>query len=344
MSENASARRRWWPIPLICITAFLALVVGIFAMVAATSGPANSEPAGTIATGRVDGRSIAVVAYKADTIGHFDIFRIEAMGFSTQAEAFDLDTGERVWDTMLMTEFGGTDAEVLGMGSKYVYIRSATGLLILDAANGEIIARDAEIPGLGDDYIASFDAYGWDAPSQSVVLLDVNGAVRSIPADTLEAGQAPDEAVARWRGELNLGDDFPTAFSPDTWEATGSRVALPGGEGIEPTWAVDGWNVDVLLDVDTGFAAGASYGFAVTQTNQPESPEDTTHVLQVGDLSSRKLLGTVATASDVFAVVDDGQGHVVMLANGDDYRGRLVIATADGIRSSVIGERGFFGQ
>lgn len=109
-------------------------------MVAQTSDPASSEPAGTIATGEVDGRS--VVVYKADTMGHFDIFRIEAMGFSTQAEAFDLDTGERIWDRMLMAEFGGTDADVLGMGAGYFYVRSVKGLLILDAGTGEIVASD----------------------------------------------------------------------------------------------------------------------------------------------------------------------------------------------------------
>lgn len=345
MTENdADSRRRWWTTPLIYVVAVLAVLIGIFAVVAETSGPATSEPAGILATGQVDGRSVAVVVYKADTMGHFDIFRLEAMGYSTQAEAFDLDTGDRIWDTMLMTEFGGTDAEVLGMGSEYVYIRSATGLLILDAANGDIIARDDEIAGLGEDYIASFDAYGWDAPSQSVVLLDVNGSVRHIPADEVEASPAAHDAVERWRDELNVGDDFPRAFSPGAWEETSFRAPLPGGEEAEPTWAVDGWDVDVLLDGDTGFAAGAPYGVAVTQTYQPTTPEDATFVLQVGDLSTQRLLGTVEADSAVFALVDDGVGHVVMLVNGDDHRGRLVVATSDGIRSSIIGERGFFGQ
>ena len=344
MSNNTNSIWRRVRTPMICVAAFLVFVVGMFAMVAQTSGPANSEPAGTIATAEVDGHSVAVVVYKADTMGHFDIFRLEAAGFSTQAEAFDLDTGARVWDTMLMTEFGGTDAEVLGMGSEYVYIRSAKGLLILDAANGDIVARDGEITGLGEDYIASFDAYGWDAATQAVVLLDANGVVRSIPVDEVEAEPAAHDVVERWRAELNIDNDGSGAFYPEPWDRMSFWAPLPGGEEIEPTWAVDGWDVDVLLDIETGLAAGSQYGFAVTQTSHPVTPEDATHVLQAGELSTQQLLGTVDADSDVFALVDDGAGHVVMLVNGDDYRGRLVIASADGIRSSIIGERGFFGQ
>ena len=330
--------------PLIIVGVLLALVIGMFNVVAETSGPASSEPAATIATAEVDGRSVAVVVYKTDTMGHFDIFRLEAMGFSTQAEAFDLDTGERVWDTMLMTEFGGTDAEVLGMGSEYVYISSVKGLLILDAVTGDIVAREAEIAGLGDDYIASFDAYGWDASSQAVVLLDVNGVVHSIPVDALEAEPADAHVTHRWRDVLNIGDDFPGVFSPPEWELVDHRALIPGDVPVDPTWAFDGWDVEVFLDADTGFEVGSPYGFAVTQTYQPKTLEDSSHVIQAGELSSQKLLGTVETPTGVTTVVDDGRGHVVLLARGDDYRGRLVVATADGIRSSIIGERGFFGQ
>ncbi|MGV2982717.1 PA2928 family protein [Microbacterium sp. AGC85] len=344
MSGDTSSIWRRLSTPLIYVAVLLVLVTGMFVVVAQASGPARSEPAGTIATGEVDGRSVAVVVYKADTMGHLDIFRLEAAGFSTQAEAFDLVTGDRIWDTMLMTEFGGTDAEVLGMGSDYVYVRSAKGLLILDAATGEIVAREAEIGGLGDDYIASFDAYAWDALANGVVLLDANGAVLSIPAGALEAEPADASVVERWVRVLNIDDDYPSAFDPSYWEQVESRAPVPGGGRIDPTWAAAGWDVDVLLDADTGFAAGWPYGFAVTQTYQPASRGDAPYAIEAGDLSSQELLGSVEVQTGVSFVVDDGRGHVVMLAGGDDNRGRLVIATADGIRSSIIGERGFFGQ
>lgn len=342
MTKTATPRRRRWWIPVIVVAVVLGLIAGISAAVSESHGPARSEPAGTIATAEVDGREIAVVVYKADTFPHLDLFRIESIGFSTQAEAFDLETGERVWDTLLFAEFGGTQAEVLGMGSEYVYIRSVEGLLILDAATGELVARDAAIDGLGEDYIASMDAYAWDAATGSVVLLDASGRVLSIPADALEAADAPAEVVARWRGELNTQDAPGPAFSPEAWEQVAYRAPLPDDEYVEPAWATPGWDVDVLLEADTGFAAGWQDGFAVTQTYQPDST-DAYYLFQVGDLATGELIGTVEGESSAAAVTVTAAGRVVMLSDNDDSQGLLVVATPDGIRSSVIGERAFLG-
>ena len=335
----------WWV--LIVIVAIAALIAGFFAMVAATHGPARSEPAGTIAVADVDGRNIAVVVYRADTIGHLDLFRIESMGYSTQAEAFDLDTGERVWDTLLFAEFGGTEAEVLGMGTEYVYISSASGLLILDAATGEIVSREGEIGGLGEDYIAAIDAYVWDADAEAVVLLDAHGAVLSVPVDELGAVRAPEEIASRWAGDLNTGSRPGSVFSPDSWEHLDSCAHLPGGESIEPVWASDGWDVDVLLEnatvlEATGLAAGWQSGIAVTQTDRP-AESDAGFLFQVGDLATGGLIGTAEGESSASGVAVSGAGQVVLLTKNDSYQGLLLVASTDGIRSSVIGERAFLG-
>lgn len=342
MTNNANTprRRRWW-VPVIIVAVVLALIAGFTAMVSETSGPAQSEPSGTIATAEVDGREIAVVTYKADTFPHIDLRRIESIGFSTQAEAFDLDTGERVWDTMLFAEFGGTDARVLGTGSKYVYLATAEGLMILDASNGDILARDDEIAGLGEDYIAQVDAYTWDAVARAVVLLNANGEVLSIPADSLDASRAPADLAARWSEELGTGDPG-TPFSPEGWEQLDSQVPLPDGSRVDPAWATDGWDVDVLLEDGTGLAAGQRGGFAVTETYQPVS-SDASYLFQAGDPATGRLIGTVEAESSASAVTVSEAGHVVMLSVNDSYQGLLIVATADGIRSSVIGERGWFG-
>jgi len=340
-STNTSRRRRWW-VPVIVVAVVLALIVGVIGAVAATHGPARSEPTGTIATARVDGREIAVVVYKGDTFPHLDLLRIESMGFSTQAEAFDLETGRRVWDTMLFAEFGGTEAEVLGMGSAYVYVRSAEGLLILDAATGEIVAREAEIDGLGDDYIAAIDAYAWDATTRSVVLLDANGRVLSIPADGLAAADAPAEVVERWRSVLNTRSESGSVFSHDAWEQVDHRAPMPNGETVAPVWAAAGWDIDVLLEDGTGLAAGWRDGFAVTQTYQPNSSE-AYYFFQVGDLATGELVGTVEGESSASAVTVSDTGRVVLLSDNDTYQGLLIVASANGIRSSVIGERTLLG-
>ncbi len=341
ITQTVRRRRRWW-IPVIVVAAVLGLIAGFIAMIAATHGPARSEPAGTIATAQVDGREIAVVVYKADTFGHLDLFRIESIGFSTQAEAFDLDTGERVWDTLLFAEFGGTEAEVLGMGSQHVYIRSAEGLLILDAITGEVIARDAEIDGLGEDYIAAIDAYVWDDVTRSVVLLDANGRVLSIPADGVSAADAPADVAERWRGELNTGAETGSVFSHDAWEQVDHRAPMPDGGTITPEWAAAGWDIDVLLEDCTGLAAGWQHGFAVTQTYQPDSSE-AYYLFQVGDLETGELVGTVEGESSASAVTVSDAGRVVMISNNDTYQGLLIVASPSGIRSSVIGERAFLG-
>lgn len=341
ITRTVRRRRRWW-IPVIVVAVVLGLIAGVITMIAADRGPARSEPAGTIATAQVDGREVAVVVYKADTFPHPDLLRIESMGFSTQAEAFDLETGRRMWDTLLFAEFGGTEAEVLGMGSAYVYVRSAEGLLILDAATGEIVAREGEIDGVGEDYIAAIDAYAWDATTRSVVLLDANGRVLSIPADGLSAEDASAEVAQRWRGELNTESESGSVFSHDAWEQVEHRAPMPDGETVSPVWADAGWDVDVLLEDGTGLAAGWRDGFAVTQTYQPDS-SDAYYVFQVGDLASGDLVGTVEAESSASAVTVSDAGRVVLLSDDDTYRGLLVVASPDGIRSSVIGERAFLG-
>lgn len=328
--------------PLIWIAALLAVVAILLAAAAAVQDPARSEPSNAIVTAKVDGREIAVVVYRTDTFGRLDLFRIDSVGFSTQAEAFDLDTGARVWDTLLFAEFGGTEAQVLGMGSKYVHVATAKGLVILDAATGAIVAREGEIEGLGDEYVAALDAYAWDTESQAVVLLSATGAVLSIPVDAREASSAPADVVARWSDELGIESDARSVFSPADWEQRDNWAPIPGGDQVDPVWAAEGWDVDVLLEGDTGLAAGWADGFAVTQTYQPDSSE-AYYLFQVGDLATGRLIGTVEGEDGASSVTVTAEGRVVMLSRSDDYRGLLIVATSDGIRSSIIGERAFLG-
>lgn len=322
----------------------LVLVGGFVVMIESTAGPIRTSPSGVIAVGEVDGRSIAVVVYETDTFPHLDLFRIDSMGHSVQAEAFDLDSGERVWDTMLSNAYPSPDAEALAMGSEYVYVRSSEGLVILDAATGAVVSRDDGIAGLEQNYIASLDAYAWDAAGEEVVMLDVDGQVRSIPLDTLDASAASIPLATRWRDVLNTQERFPgEVYSPNQWDLVGYNAPLPDGETAVADWATPGWDVDVLLDAETGLAAGAPYGFAISQTYQPEIEHSESHVMQVGDLATGQRIGTAAVNDAAAAVVDDGRGHVVILSGNLPGQGLLVVASTNGIRTSVIGERGLLG-
>src|SRR5690606_13573102 len=109
--------------------------------------------------------------------------------------------------------------------------------------------------------------------AEAVVMLGASGAVLSIPADALEAGPAPDDVAARWANALSTQNDPRSVFSPGVWEHLDNGVPLPGGERIEAAWAADGWDVDVILEEDTGLAAGREGGFAITQTYMPSSSE-----------------------------------------------------------------------
>lgn len=58
--EGPRPRGAAWGV-LIVLAVILAMAAGFIAMVAATHGPARSEPSGTIAVAEVEGRSVAVV-------------------------------------------------------------------------------------------------------------------------------------------------------------------------------------------------------------------------------------------------------------------------------------------
>lgn len=343
MTGSERKPRAWVP-PLLGWSALvIVLVGGGLATVESTAGPVRSNPSASVVVGQVDGRSIAVVVYETDTFPHLDLFRTESIGHSVQAEAIDLDTGQRVWDTMLANPYPSPNAEALALGADYAYVRTDDGLVVLDAVAGNIVSRDAEIRGLGDDYIASLDAYAWDAEAQEIVLLDVHGTVLSIPLDTDLAGPASSAVTARWRDVLNTREyGFGEVYNPSPWTLVSYSAPLPGDEKVYAEWASDGWDRDVLLDRESGYAAGSSYGFAVSQVYQPQTSEST-YLFQAGSLASARLIGTVEANQAAVSVVDDGHGHVVILAGEKDRRGLLVVATADGIRSSVIGERGFLG-
>ncbi|MDQ0615470.1 hypothetical protein QF046_003111 [Microbacterium sp. W4I4] len=342
--RETEKKSRAWVEPLIGWSILVIFLVGGFlTLIETTAGPIRARVSGVVAVGEVEGRDIAVVVYETDTFPHLDLFRVESMGHSVQAEAFDLDTGERIWDTMLSNAYPSPNAEALAVGSEYAYVRSDDGLTVLDAASGEIVAEDAEIRGLDDDYIASLDAYAWDAEAKEIVLLDQHGTVLSIPLDSLDAAPASSAVNARWRDVLNTEEHTSgDVYYPDSWELLSYSAPLPDDKTVYADWASEGWDSDVLLDAASGYAAGSQYGFAVSQTYEPES-SDASYVFQMGELASGRLIGTVEADDAAVSVVDDGRGHVVILTDDDSDRGLLVVATADGIRSSVIGERGFLG-
>lgn len=349
-------KRRRWLMPAVWVMVPLLAIAGVVTLIETTTSPAETRPSNAIATGEITGgRHVAVLAYETDTFPHVDLFRIGSIGYSVQATAFDLDTGERLWDTMLSNDFPSIGAEALAVGGGYAYVRTDDGLVILDAATGGIEARDEQVPGLEDDYVASLTSYAYDAPSRQIVLRDRDDAVLAIPVGSVTAKPAPPDVSLRWEGELTATEPDPFLYSQTMEDATNYKARLPGPEpepdpltGIVPdtnmlhaSWAPDdAWTANIVLDPSTGYAAGSDQGFAVS-----EAHDGGRYTYQVADLETRTAQARldVPSGAGIDTVTVDAAGYVVMTVPNADQQGLLVIATADSIRASVIGERGWLG-
>lgn len=353
-SERQRSRLKW--VPLIGFVAVpLVIVTGVILMIERDAGPARTSPSNMIATGVVGDRHVAVVAYETDTFPHIDLFRIGSIGYSVQAQAFDLDTGEPLWDTMLSNDHPSIGAEALAVGGDHAYVRTDQGLVILDAESGRIVARGDEITGLGENAVASRNAYVWDDRAEQIVLLDDEGGLHAIPLGSDTARPAAPDVAERWRAELNAQDAVRLTYSESTWNATRDRAPLPGPQpepdpltGIVPednilsaNWGPeDAWTTNVVIDQDTGFVAGSEFGFAVSESNTGHG-----YTFRVADLETRMVQAEYETdsGSGIVTVAVDPGGYVVMVIPGRDQQAHLVVATADGIIASPVGERGWFG-
>ncbi|MEU0492956.1 PA2928 family protein [Nocardiopsis sp. NPDC006139] len=355
-TAGAGKGRRRWPVAAVWVLAPLLFVTVVATTVEKTHGPALTRPSNAIATGQTaDGRRVAVVAYETDTFPSLDLFRIRSIGYSVQATAFDLDTGERLWDTMLSNDHPSVGAQALAVGGDHAYVRTDDGLVILDAATGDIVARDDRIRGLGEDRVASLTSYGYDPGMRLVVLKDGDGTVLGIPLGSDTAGPVPPDVARRWEEDLAATEPDPFLYSETMDDTTNHEARLPGPEpepdpltGIVPktdmlraSWAPeDAWSANVVLDPATGYAAGSEFGFAVS-----EAYDGGGYTYQVADLTTGEARAglEVRSGAGITTVTVDPAGYVVMTVPNEEGQGLLVVATADSIRTSVIGERGWLG-
>ena len=116
---------------------------------------------------------------------------------------------------------------------------------------------------------------------------------------------------------------------------------VPDTNMLHASWAPDdAWTANIVLDPSTGYAAGSDQGFAVS-----EAHDGGRYTYQVADLETRTAQARldVPSGAGIDTVTVDAAGYVVMTVPNADQQGLLVIATADSIRASVIGERGWLG-
>ncbi|MFY7069088.1 hypothetical protein ACOQFV_24795 [Nocardiopsis changdeensis] len=159
----------------------------------------------------------------------------------------------------------------------------------------------------------------------------------------------------RWEEDLAATEPDLFLYSETMDGATNHEARLPGPEpepdpltGIVPksnmlwaSWAPeDAWSANVVLDPATGYAAGSEFGFAVSEAHDGGG-----YTYQVADLTTGEARAglEIRSGSGITTVTVDPAGYVVMTVPNEEGQGLLVVATADSIRASVIGERGWLG-
>lgn len=193
------------------LLSWLSPVLGICAMVVVLPYLTGSGPDVEVQSGsgfaEIDGREVALVPY--DRNGSSDLW---SDMFQLRLAAVDLASGEEVWDTQLADALA-MDAKVLVAGEEYVYVTSGDGLFVVDLADGDVVAAEDEIDGLGEAYLAAYSAYGYDEAAESVIVLDRDGGIRTIPLDFLTASRADDGLARTWSQRLNPDGHGPTTFT-----------------------------------------------------------------------------------------------------------------------------------
>ncbi|GAA2786076.1 PA2928 family protein [Crossiella cryophila] len=172
-------------------------------------------------------KEIALVPYRrSGSRGLFQMITQDT--FQVRLFAVELDTGRRLWDTQLSSMPPGWQAKVITAGARNAYVATDGGLVILDLATGDILARDGDIQGLPNP-VTSSAAYGYDASSTSIVAMSADGGLRTIPLDTVVAAPAPPELARTWRSKLS--PQRPGTES--TSGASSSHGVLAGREKVE---------------------------------------------------------------------------------------------------------------
>lgn len=315
----------------------LALVVAVLgagvAALAADGVDGPTRPSLDLAVTSIDGRDVAVVAYKHEAGGAMGtILWAFARETTVRVAAIDLETGEHLWDRAISTAYPGIEAGVLAAGDGYAYVTTDDGLVIVGLDDGGVVARDDGIDGLGAAYLASLTAYAYDAATEAVVTLTSGGEVLAVPVGTTTAQPAA-AAVTRWRNALNT-ETVRNLYGSEAATTSKSALAADGSSIDLNTWATrtDFYLLDTSAD-RYGVAAGS--GFLVLETlEQPHS------LLSIVDPETYEPAHTYRLPGTLRQVVNAPGDRVLILTENDDDTGLLVVATAGGFTEFPVGAPG----
>lgn len=289
-----------------------------------------------IAFGTVAGHDVVLVPYQASGPGGLAGMPAYLTGpDSLRVAAVDVVTGDLLWDRLLDKGWPSDEASILAGGSRFGYVATDSGLVVLSLVDGRIQARGANVPGLGESYIASRTAYAYDAVDDAVVMLTTDGRVLTIPVDTDTAQPATSAQRSRWIDELNLPADRSAAATER--DPSVKSVVLPDGAEITLGWFGEDTHRELMIDVTTGLPAGGDHGFLVAQTNRQEV-RYTLLDPRTGETGASVSTRHTATTSRVAP-----NGTVVILS-GDEHLGVLVLAGLEQMRRVVLGDTDYLGR
>lgn len=157
--------------------------------------------------------------------------------------AADPGTGEVRWDVQLSDRLVW-EATVLAGGRRLAYVATDSGLVIVDLADGGVVAEGGGVGGLGAAFAATPSAYAYDPQGRRILAENATGAVLAIPMDETTANPVDERTAAAWAPRLTA--DRAAAPGPTAVEAalpgTRERVALedlpfgiPGRELVRVT-------------------------------------------------------------------------------------------------------------
>nr|WP_042193571.1 PA2928 family protein [Kibdelosporangium sp. MJ126-NF4]CEL20779.1 hypothetical protein [Kibdelosporangium sp. MJ126-NF4]CTQ98417.1 hypothetical protein [Kibdelosporangium sp. MJ126-NF4] len=330
------------------------------------------QPGAGFAT--VSGKEIALLPYqRSGTRGMFQMMTQDM--FQVRLAATDLETGQVLWDVQLSDQLTW-HARVLASGAWNTYVATDGGLVILDLATGDVLARDRDIQGLSRP-VTSRAAYGYDAAAKAVVAMNADGGLSTIALDAITATPAPPVVATAWAGKLSAGRSINTPTSSSGTEgvisgkdavqlrprtnAPGQSLARRAGDGSAtpigdavfheaqiPLTPLPGEAEPEGFPTGRGptVAAGVPAGLVVVHHNRDIN--STQRALSVVSLDTGQVTATLPTGTgSARALTSPGKRTLIYVRTEDDFATSdgLVVISPDGRASQVaVGHIDYFGN
>lgn len=306
-----------------------------------------------VAFTRLDGQDVVVVQYTRMGLRGMAQSLLRDVT-ADRLTAISLGTGDALWDVQLADTRSG-DAGVLAAGGRYAYVGSDAGLTIVRLDDGSVVARGADVAGLGGEYIARYSAYGFDVGRGAVVAMDAGGGLHTIRLDATRAEPA-DAATARaWRGKVSANGPSSTVDGAVAGAAPvpgRGRVTLAVVDGVPGArLRLDGKPLGDKVFHDAGIvldqAAGTAVGTGHVVVQHAKGINDDTTVLSVVSLAT----GVVTASTEIGAyaagravTAPGGRAVVPVTADVADESDLVVVGADGGLRRIRVGMTDFWGS